>query len=290
MKLLITTSFSLLELNTKNGKIRRVLHGDGLYYGLARTDKSIYVAARKRMVSSDVPVENERGEILVFDLKLELKERLQAPFPLRDLHQIAYHDGKLWATCSYDNMVAIWDGKEWRQWFPLGETADSPRDVHHYNSLFFEDDLVWVLAHNRGASELLAFSLLSRNLVNRIGLGNQAHNIWRENGQLFTCSSGEGKILGEAGFVLKTNGFPRGYAFDGNVRCVGISELAERRSRDLTTGKVLIFDNVWKLQKEIFLPQEGLVLDLLPLTHNPLSVFRYMLNKLGRLFPSTKTS
>ena len=83
MKLLITTSFSLLELNTKNGKIRRVLHGDGLYYGLARTDKSIYVAARKRMVSSDVPVENERGEILVFDLKLELKERLQAPLLIR---------------------------------------------------------------------------------------------------------------------------------------------------------------------------------------------------------------
>ncbi len=253
----------MLELNTKSGRVRRIHQGDGLYYGLAASDSSIYVAARKRMVSSDTPAEEERGEILVFDLDLNLKERLQAPFPLRDLHQIAWHDEMLWVTCSYDNMVAIWDGKEWQQWYPLGETPDSSRDVHHYNSLFFEGDLVWVLAHNRGPSELLAYSLQNRNLVKRIELGNQAHNIWHEQGQLFTCSSGSGKILGDFGFELETGGFPRGCAFDGELRYVGISELAEKKDRDLTTGRVLVYDKAWKFVNEINLPGEGLVLDLL---------------------------
>lgn len=286
MNLLITTSFSLLELNTRNGYVRHIHQGDGLYYGIALAEKNIYVAARKRMVSSNVPTEDERGEILIFDLNLNLKGRLQAPFPLRDLHQIAWHDGKLWMACSYDNMVAIWDGKDWQQWSPLGETPDSPRDVHHYNSFFFERDLVWVLAHNRGPSELLAFSLQSRNLVERIELANQAHNIWREDGQLFACSSGNGMILGETGFALKTGGFPRGHAFDGIEHCVGISELAERKDRDLTTGKVLVFDIAWQLLKEINLSGEGLVLDLLPLPDNMLPGHSGLLSKLRRFLPT----
>lgn len=265
MDILITTSFSVLVLNTKSGSVRHVHQGDGLYYGIARSEKNIYVAARKRMVSSNIPIEEERGEILVFDQKYRLERRVQASFPLRDLHQIAWHDGKLWATCPYDNMIAIWDAKSWEQWFPLGETPESVRDVHHYNSFFFEDDIVWVLAHNRGPSELLAYTLKDRNLIKRTTLGNQAHNIWRENNQILICSSGNGKILGETGFELEIGGFPRGYAFDGSNHYIGISELAERKERDLTNGKLLVFDNNWKLKNEISLYQEGLVLDLLPM-------------------------
>lgn len=267
MKLLVTTSYSVLELNINNGKTHRIHHGDGLYYGLTRGDQNIYVAARKRMVSSVISPENERGEILIFDADLKLKDRLQAPFPLRDMHQIAWHDRKLWVTCSYDNMVAIWDGDNWEQWFPQSETLDGPHDIHHYNSLFFERDQVWLLAHNRGQSELLSFSLRDRSLTQRIMLGNQAHNIWRESGQLFTCSSADGMILGDRGFAFETGGFPRGYAFNGSEHYVGLSELAERKLRDLTNGRVQIYDKKWKLKNAITLEKEGLVLDVLIL-HN----------------------
>ena len=268
MQLLITTSFSVLELNTISEEIRCIHRGDGLYYGIARNDRNIFIAARKRMVSSDTPIEAECGEILIFDFGLKLKDRLQSPFPLRDLHQIAWYDGRLWATCSYDNLIAIWDGMKWQKWFPLAEKPDSPPDMHHYNSIMFEDGLIWLLAHNRGPSELLAFSLSDLSLTHRIMLGDQAHNIWRESGKLCTCSSKDGMILGEDGFSLYTGGFPRGYAFDGIERCIGISELAERKDRDPSTGKLQIYDKQWNLKNTITMENEGLVLDMLVLRNS----------------------
>lgn len=261
MNLLITTSYSVLELNTKNGCYRRIHQGKGLYYGIAVTEDKIFVAARNRMVSSDKPTEDERGEILVFGPKLKLEGRVKPIFPLRDMHQIAWHEGKLWVICSYDNLIAIWDGREWEQWFPLGETQNSQKDMYHYNSFLFEDGVLWVLAHNRGPSELLAFSLVGRNLIKRIELGNHAHNIWREDGQLFTCSSVDGKIVGEYGFAIETGGFPRGYVSVNGERCVGVSELAERKYRDLSTATVRVYDRSWNFIKMISLHKEGLVLD-----------------------------
>lgn len=263
MRLLLTTSQSFLLLDTDNGEPYPLDRGHGLYYGIARNDDRIYVAARNRLVSSDVPQQDERGEILVFDHALLPCGTLRAPFPLRDLHEIAWHGGKLWAACSFDNMIALFDGESWERWFPLGTGPDGSGDVNHFNSFMFEDDRVWILAHNRGASELLAFSLQSRALVERLPIGSCGHNIWREGGQLFSCSSAEGKLLGERGFLLETGGFPRGVAFDGNSRCVGISEQAERKDRDFTAGKLMLFDKDWKLQNEIDLPGEGLILDML---------------------------
>lgn len=265
MHLLLTTSHSFLLIDTESGSIHPLDRGHGLYYGIARRADQIYVAARNRMVSSAIPHEEERGEILIFDRHLKRCGSIQAPFPLRDLHEIAWHDGRLWATTSFENAVAVYDGERWEQWFPLGPHPEGAKDVNHFNSFMFDEDKVWVMAHNHGDSELLAFSLKTRELVQRIALGKCAHNMWRENGGITICSSLEGKLLGTSGFALETGGFPRGVAFDGNTRCVGISELAERSARDLTTGKLMVYDRQWNLQKEISLPGEGLVLDLMPL-------------------------
>ena len=265
MQLLLTTSHSFLLLDTNSGELHQLHRGHGLYYGIARHGDKLYVAARNRLVSSDIAQKDERGEILIFDQALQLCGTLNAPFPLRDLHEIAWHNGKLWATCSFDNMIAIYDGKHWERWYPLGVGEDEPSDVNHFNSFMFDTDRVWILAHNHGDSELLAYNLATRELTQRIAMGRCGHNIWRENGQILSCSSLDGKLLGENGFSLETGGFPRGVAFDGNTRCVGISELAERGARDLTTGKVMIFDKNWKLHNEISLQQEGLILDLMPL-------------------------
>lgn len=266
MSLLVSTSFSLLELDAANRKVRRIHQGKGLYYGIAvaHEQKRVYVAARKRMVSSLVPQEEERGEIIVFNFDLKEIDRVMAPFPLRDMHQIAWHGKKLWVTCSYDNLIAIWDGDAWEVWYPLGKRVDGEGDVHHYNSLMFEDNLVWILAHNRGPSELLGFAEHDRALVQRVSLGNQAHNIWRENAELFTCSSGEGRVLGYEGSSIATEQFPRGYALYKNERFVGISEIAERGQRDFSDGRILIFDRAWRRVGNVTLHAEGLVLDIVP--------------------------
>jgi SAM-dependent methyltransferase len=262
MHLLVTTSKSFLLLDTESGVWFPLDRGHGLYYGICSNAEHLFVAARNRSVSSDMPPSEERGEILIFDRTLQMCGSLQAPFPLRDLHEIAWQDGRLWATCSQDNMIAIHEGGKWEQWFPLGGTLDGPGDVNHFNSFMFERDRVWILAHNRGDSELLAFSTATRDLIERVALGHCAHNIWRENDQLFTCSSLEGKLMGNRGFLVETSGFPRGVAFCENRRYVGISAMAERKDRDFTTGKLVIFDRDWVRHKEIVLSDEGLILDI----------------------------
>jgi len=265
MHLLLTASHSFLLLDTDSGAWVPLDQGHGLYYGIAQNDDRLYVAARHRLVSSDIEQAQESGEILIFDRALQSCGSLRAPFPLRDMHEIAWHDGKLWVTCSYEDMIAVFDGVEWSQWFPLGNSGGEPRDVHHFNSFLFEDDRIWLLAHKRGASELLGFAKESRELVDRVALGKCGHNIWRESGQLLTCSSATGRLLGEHGFSLETGGFPRGVVFDGSTRCVGVSSPAERNDRDYTSGKLMIFDRNWIFQKEIGLPGAGLILDLQPL-------------------------
>jgi hypothetical protein len=263
MHVLLTTSQSFLLLDSESGRATRLDGGNGLYYGIARNGDHLYVAARKRLVSSTVPSSEERGEILIFDRQLRQCGSLSAPFPMRDLHEIAWHDGKLYATCSHDNMIAVYDGQQWEAWYPLG--GPDVGDQNHLNSFMFENGLIWILAHNRGPSELYAFSLADRRQVQCLQLGNCGHNLWREQGQLFTCSSAESRLMGDQGFILDTGGFPRGVAFDAERRCLGISALIERKARDFSIGKVRVYDRQWQARHDIDMHDEGLVLDLMAL-------------------------
>jgi hypothetical protein len=280
MNLLLTTSQSFLLLDTDSGRALRLDEGRGLYYGIARHGDHLYLAARNRLVSSDVPSADERGEILMFDRQLRQCGSLQAPFPMRDLHEIAWHGGKLYATCSHDNLIAVYDGQRWEQWYPLG--GPGVGDQNHLNSFMFEDGVLWILAHNRGPSELYAFALADRRQLQCLQLGNCGHNMWREQGQLFTCSSAESRLLGDQGFELDTGGFPRGVAFDVSSRCLGISALIERKARDFTIGKVRVYDRNWHASHDIAMRDEGLVLDLMPLPQGFAPAPRGLLGQLRR--------
>lgn len=263
--LLVTTSHSLLWLDENTGHTVPLHRGAGLYYGIATDAQHIYVGARQRLVSSATPASEERGCILVFNHQLQLQDTWRAPFALRDIHEIALHEGTLWVTCSHDDMVALrHPNGQWQAWYPLGEPQGEPRDVHHYNSFAFTPGTLHLLAHNRGASERLEFSLPDRTLRARHPLGQQAHNLWQQGAQWCTCSSGEGRLQGDSGFALVTGGFPRGMARLGSLAAIGISQLAERQQRDLTDGQIHIYNDQWQLQHQWTLPGEGLVLDLRP--------------------------
>lgn len=265
MQLLVTTSHSLLLLDLNSGVTRPLHRGAGLYYGITATPRHYLVAARRRMVSSSEPAASEQGEILVFDRYLRHVDTWHAPFPLRDMHEIIWHRRHLWITCSFDNMLAVRkpDGS-WQRWYPLGEPTAEPRDQNHFNSLRCSGNRLWLLAHNRGASEILHFSLDTRQLLARDALGEQAHNIWRHANQWCTCSSAEEALLGSKGFYVPTGGFPRGIARLPGGWAVGVSARAERSRRDLSDGHVLLFNRRWQERQQLPLVGEGLVLDLLP--------------------------
>jgi hypothetical protein len=264
-RLLVTTSHSLLHVDTESGAFKPLHRGAGLYFGMASDAQVLYVAARGRMVSSAVSPEAERGRVLVFDRALCLADEIAAPFALRDMHEMLWHAGRLYITCSYDNMVAVADlaSGNWDRWYPLGRPEEPPCDVNHLNSLAMVDGTLAVVAHNKGPSEMLRYDLASRALVERVPFGVQAHNIRRNrDGALFTCSSAEGCLVGADGWRLATGGFPRGVLLTEDEAFVGISEIAERGERDLTTGRIAVYDAGWGALRSFELPGEGLVLDL----------------------------
>jgi hypothetical protein len=265
-RFLVTTSRSVLVLDVQSRRLDRIHAGAGLYYGIDVCADRIQVAARRRMVSSDVAAHAESGLVLVFDHLLRELTPIAAGFALRDMHQIRTLAGKLYVTCSFDNLIAVFDGQNWRRWFPLGEPQTQPPDINHFNTVELVDGSLCVVAHNKGASEVLLFDRETLQLQERFHLGVQAHNVWKSGEEWCVCSSAEGKLVGTRGFEVVTGGFPRGIWIGEDYALVGISELAERQNRDFTSSEIIIYDSAWWECERIRLPNEGLVLDIAPLS------------------------
>ena len=283
--LLISCSQSVLRLTlAQRTHCGVIAAGQGLYYGLARSiSGTVWVGARHALVSESKPAEMEQGSLLELTAANSVAPRQLKPSPpLRDLHGIALFKGALWATSSFDDVIGIHDLKTgaWVWWRPCTLALDAPKDQFHFNTLFFEQETVWVLAHRHGPSWLLAFPVAAALQgetvapLHRIELGHQAHNIWRQaNGELCTCSSIEGRLVGEHGWQLHTGGFPRGVARLTEGWVVGISELKERMERDFSDARLLFYDDAWQQTAEVTLPKVGMVLDILPIPRSlPLPV------------------
>lgn len=263
-RFLVATSRSILLVDPRAQSIKQAHVGDGLYYGIDIAADRIFVAARRRMVSSRVPVESERGTILVFDFDLKPMGEICADFPLRDIHQIRHFGDALYVTCSYDNMIAVRERGAWRQWYPLGMPACEPRDINHFNTIEQVDGLVCIVAHNKGDSEILMFDRATHTLRRRLQLGVQAHNVWKQRDEWCTCSSAEGRLIGSRGFEVATGGFPRGVWIGADCAVVGISQLAERSERDFTSGELIVYDAGWNECYRMVFEGEGLILDVVP--------------------------
>ena len=275
-QLVITTSTAVLSIEvteTAQCGDAHVLHtGSGLYYGLARDHNGdVWVAARGSRVSDERESKDETGQLI--NLSSDKRHlAVDPPHPLRDLHGLAFAHNALWLACSFDDAVAIYSlaDQSWIWWRPLPTEPDQGQDQFHFNTVWMEDDKVWVLAHRRGPSWLLAFpaqAALEGQTVKpleKIVLGEQAHNLWRQpSGELCTCSSIEGVLMGERGWQLETGGFPRGIAQIGDGWVVGISELKERRERDFTDARLQFYNANWEKTGALCIPNVGMVLDLM---------------------------
>lgn len=268
---LVTTSRSLLLIESKSGLAYCIDTGRHHYYGVARDIEHFYVGVRGRPNTSSIPKDEERGKIICFDHTLVYKGEIAPQFPMRDIHQIIVHDEKLWVTCTFDNMIAIFDGVSWEKWYPLGPTIEGEHDVNHFNSLTGFDNELCIVAHNKGVktgkpSELHFFQLPEKRWLKSLVLGNLAHNAWLHAGDLMTCSSGDGLLVGANGKTIFTGGFPRGVTYFKDEICVGISEFASRPDRDLGNGWIKIFDKNWKHLRTIIASDQGMITDLLAIT------------------------
>jgi hypothetical protein len=160
-------------------------------------------------------------------------------------------------------MIAIFQDNIWMKWWPLGRPLSGPADVNHFNSIEFVDGRLCLLAHNLSRpSEILVCNRDTLEIEERLTLGSQAHNIWKQTAEWCTCDSANGRLAGSAGFEVITGGFPRGISIGEDFSLVGISEIAERGERDLTNAEIAIYDKGWKKIDSICLPNEGLILDI----------------------------
>src|ERR1700733_7087510 len=262
MKLLVSTSNSVLAFDTSTAAAFAVDRSRGLYYGLARTPRGLIAAARRRMMSSSVPMVEERGCLIVFPSETP-SYVIESPIALRDLHGITYCSGSLLLTSTLDEKIVILRDGYWDSWHPIGQPAQEAIDKSHINTIVSTSDGLFVMLHNLGDSEVLRFDEVGGRLLDRFQIGKQAHNIWFDEGKMRVCSSGEGRIVGVDNFVLKTGGFPRGYATDGRHRVIGVSETVERPARDNSIVTLLHMDRDYRTIERFIFPDEGMVLDLL---------------------------
>lgn len=251
MQVLVTTVKSLLLVDTETGTYQPVHRGAGSYYGLAAQDGWVYVAHDAR-----------GGTISMFNNKLELHSVAERKLPLPAVHEIGISDGKVWATITNQNAVAICGPTKWEKWYPLGNTNG---DMNHFNSLHFDDNFVRVLAHNKGErpSEILTFKKSDFSLDSRLAIGMRAHNIRWYRDQWVVCSSGEGRLLGSNGFEVSVGDFPRGLVISEAENVVGVSRIAPRADRPHTTSSLYVYDADWQKKKEIDLVGEGDVHDVM---------------------------
>lgn len=264
MILLVTTSKSFMAVNSETGNKCVIDSGKGLYYGITFSDEAIFVAARNQSNCFNYLDErgDESGSILVFDYHLKLIDTIKAPFLLRDLHQIYLFDNKLWLTCSFDNMVAVYDFSKWERWYPSGKIEDLGKDINHFNSIWVDDESMYILAHNNGPSEIWQFSYPALCLQKKIQLGNCAHNIWKKNDEIYTCNSKFRTVESSSGFRLEVGGFTRGSVITKNCFAIGSSDIAERADRHLVSGSLFFYDSEWKIQSEINFENQGQILDI----------------------------
>lgn len=273
---LVGTSRSLLKVDLETEEVTVVDDRHGLYYGITWDSESVYVASR--WYPPFMPTANiERPRLLRFDQHLKLTSRDKFPAKAGGLHQIIYHDDHLYCSCSRQDYYLVRDANsEWSIWYPSDKREHHNQDTHHFNSIWFHGDRMYLVGHNNGPSDVWELAYPQRELLTKHSIGCYSHNIWLEEDQLAACNSKEGTLETASGRILcRIDGFPRGVIIGDTVNVVGVSDIANRRMRKKMLGRLHVYSKDWQLQKVIPLGRCGQVgevrcLDSPDLAHNGL--------------------
>lgn len=269
-RFLVSTTHYLLAIDPETHQLWQVHSGSGLYYGLAKdTNGLLYAACRNTVAGPDDETVRaaETGSILVLDRGFRVVREIQSPFPLRDVHGIACFEGRLWVTCSFDNMVAIYDltTGEWSRWFPAPSPADRGHDVHHFNTVRKIGREICLVAHHFGPSALLFYDCATLQLNSTVSIGAESHDVFLFDDAFATCSSRDGWLVNITGQRLRTGNYPRGIATASKGRLLGLSVLSGRARRATQNGILRWYTLDWRFRADYILPRAGMVLDIVEL-------------------------
>lgn len=180
--------------------------------------------------------------IRVFDRELK---------PVRDIlageiggvHQIAWHDGSLWVTSTNTDAVVIADemGNVRKVWHPADDEAHPGR--HHINSIWFEDDHVYTLAHGllEGEPAVYCHSYPRLKPINKVRIARGAHNIFWD---IYLVNGGIYRV-GQAPVWL--SGMMKGLSVTADRVYIGSSQIIEDRQRRRADSSGVI----WELSRAL---------------------------------------
>jgi hypothetical protein len=267
-RFLVSTTHHLLAIDPEQERIWKVHSGKGLYFGISSgRDHRIYVACRNTTLGADSESvrSSERGSVISLNSCFQVCEELTPPFPARDLHGMAWFDDKLWITCAFDNLIAIYDCnlRSWRRWYPAPDPTQRDRDIHHINTVRLIGNQVFIVAHQFGSSQLMVYDYPTLDLHSSIPLGRMAHDVFSFRGKLATCSSADGYIVNCQGEKLRTGNFPRGVAVSGDGNLLGMSIHACRSERIKQSGILRWYTPEWEFRADYVLPSVGMILDVI---------------------------
>ena len=264
-KIIVLTSRAVLLLDCDQHTTQVFHEGSGTYYGIAETETSFVIGARnyKNNFFSIRDKTSERPKLLYLTKGLKLVKEVNFPVRAFGLHQIFHFEGQLFCTCSESNSIVIYNGQNWTVWYPSSDHDSINRDVNHYNSVYVDKAHIYLLAHNLGLSAIEIYCSLTRKLIKVIKMGFKAHNIFWHEGQIATCSSGDGRIISQQETFAQVDGFPRGIVATENKYYVGVSDKTNRANRSKTDSFVEVFNSKnWRSLEKIYLGPFGQVTDL----------------------------
>jgi hypothetical protein len=193
MKLLVTNLESSIFIpganntfvsivDTDDGSCTNVIAGGALsknnYFGMCFINNLLYIS--------------KDSSLVVYDINFNLIDTKQIPFPAGEIHQITAYNNKVFLTNTKYDSIIIFDLSS--NTFSEFKIINSDSDTKHVNSIFFENDFIYVCCHNRGLSEVMKYDM-NWNLQEILQAGLHSHNIWNMDNKLWTLSSGREELF-----------------------------------------------------------------------------------------------
>lgn len=267
MKLLIATPLKILLYDTDNFSQKLIRMGDGEYYGITNCNQNIYLS-HSGINSLSLRTYNDYTNSITG--YISFNGQLNSPKFTSQPHQIEFFQDHIVIANTGKNCISIID-KDFNvvtERYLTGHKWDINPDGsknNHFNSVHFQKDSLWVVAHNNGKpSEIWELEWLTLKTKNRyLTKTTYAHNIWFDNDSIFICNSWDGSIYEvkseetiwkaeEDQVITRGVGVTRDFIF------VGRSEYGIREERRYSDGGFWVIDKKsLKTLDKIVIPSSG---------------------------------
>jgi hypothetical protein len=238
---LIATKQSLLQLKGK--RLYQVLRGN--FYGLTKTNKTIYAFQRLR----------PNGRILELQLNEDYWITASKIFMSNlspGCHQLDIYRGTLYVCDSYNNRIIqmnLIDKNNMKYHYPMGalENGRESKNYGHINSIYLQENGATIICHNttqktsRPSQILILDKDFSLSKVIDTPAGS-AHNVIPYGDLFLYCDSMNGNLNLDDKIVFKASCFTRGLSMNHNYILLGGSEYAKRDMRNYGRGYLFILD------------------------------------------------